>query len=214
MHKNPDDSDLESLRGKMVHDQIIGRQIACQRTISAMMEVPRHEFLPEEMKGVAYDDCPQTIGYGQTISQPYMVALMSSQFQNLPKGSKILEVGSGCGYQTAVLVAMGFEVYSIEIVPELVKMSTRTLDNLGLSPTSLTLGDGKFGNPGEAPFDGIIAAACGDSIPDSWIEQMSEHAVLVAPVEGERHQMLIRIERNGDIISRKDICGVRFVRLV
>ena len=93
-------------------------------------------------------------------------------------------------------------------------MSTRTLDNLGLSPTRLTLGDGKFGIPGEAPFDGIIAAACGDSIPDSWIEQMSEHAILVAPVEGENHQILIRVERNGDMISKEDICGVRFVRLV
>jgi protein-L-isoaspartate(D-aspartate) O-methyltransferase len=214
VNPNPNTEDLVQLHHAMVREQIVQRGISCEHTVAAMSAVPRHCFLPEKMKGMAYDDCPHPIGFGQTISQPYMVALMTSQFGHLPKGSRILEVGSGCGYQTAILVKMGFEVHSIEIVPELFQYSMETLGALNLLPKSLSLADGKKGKADAAPFDGIIAAACGNSIPSPWIEQMTDNALLVAPVEGENNQVLVRIHLDGSDIIREKICNVRFVRLV
>ena len=198
----------------MVDEQIAGRGLTCEKTIAAMRAIARHQFLPKEMHGIAYDDSPQPIGLGQTISQPYMVALMTSQFGHLPEGSRILEIGSGCGYQTAILVEMGFEVHAIEIVPELYERSKNTLEALNLMPATLTSADGKRGKPDSAPYDGIIAAACGPSIPHPWTEQMADGALLVAPVEGENNQVLVRMQRINDEFLRHDICGVRFVPLV
>ena len=214
VHVNPTDLDLKRLHSTMIQEQIIERDIACEKTIKAMRKVPRHRFLPQSMWGHAYDDRPQTIGHGQTISQPYIVALMTSQFGHLPKGSRILEVGSGCGYQTAILVEMGFEVHSIEIVPALAEQSQRVLMDIGLIPTVLTNADGKLGIPESAPFDGIIAAACGEEIPQQWTKQLADGGVIVAPVEGERSQILVRIDRIGDKMNRRILCGVRFVKLV
>tara|TARA_B100000459_G_scaffold47731_1_gene25104 strand:+ start:2665 stop:3327 length:663 start_codon:yes stop_codon:yes gene_type:complete len=214
VHPNPSDEDLAELHHVMVNEQIAGRGITCEKTIAAMRTIARHQFLPKEMHGIAYDDSPQSIGLGQTISQPYMVALMTSQFGHLAEGSRILEIGSGCGYQTAILVEMGFNVHAIEIVPGLYERSKNTLEALNLMPASLTLADGKRGKADSAPFDGIIAAACGYSIPHPWTEQMAEGALLVAPVEGDNNQVLVRIQRIGDELVRKEICGVRFVPLV
>ena len=214
VHPNPSDEDLAELHHVMVDEQIAGRGITCEKTIAAMRAIARHQFLPKDMHGIAYDDSPQPIGLGQTISQPYMVALMTSQFGHLPEGSRILEIGSGCGYQTAILVEMGFEVHAIEIVPGLYERSKNTLDALNLMPASLTLADGKRGKADSAPYDGIIAAACGPSIPHPWTEQMAEGAIIVAPVEGENNQVLVRIHRTGEGFLREDICGVRFVPLV
>jgi protein-L-isoaspartate(D-aspartate) O-methyltransferase len=198
----------------MIQKQIIKRGISSKRTLSAMRTVLRHAFLPPKIWIQAYDDSPQSIGHGQTISQPYIVALMTSQFESLPKGSKILEIGSGCGYQTALLVEMGFEVHSIEIVPKLAKESQQILAQLSLLPASLTNGDGRLGLPEVAPFSGILAAACGEAIPDTWLQQLATPGIIVAPIEGERCQQLIRIENTeqGKTI-RKDICPVRFVKL-
>ena len=214
VHPNPSAEDLQRLHHIMVLEQIVGRGITCEHTITAMKAIPRHHFLPDSMNGIAYDDCPHSIGLGQTISQPYMVALMTSQFGHLPKGSRILEIGSGCGYQTAILVSMGFEVHSIEIVSELFERSKNTLRELNLLPASISLADGKIGKAEYAPFDGIIAAACGDSIPKPWIEQMADGACLVAPVEGENSQVLIRSHRDGEELITEEICAVRFVRLI
>ena len=211
---NLDDEPLHSLREAMVNGQIKDRGITAKRTIAAMRRVPRHAFLPRQMSNNAYDDNPHPIGFGQTISQPYIVALMTSQLESLPVGSKILEIGSGCGYQTAILVEMGFDVHSIEIVPELVERSENILSNLDLSPVSITNGDGKLGLPQIAPFSGIIAAACGDVIPENWLNQLATPGIIVAPVEGKKNQHLIRIdntERDGAI--QQVICPVRFVRL-
>jgi protein-L-isoaspartate(D-aspartate) O-methyltransferase len=214
IHPNPNDEDLVELHHAMVREQIIERGITCEKTIAAMSAIERHRFLPKEMNGIAYDDSPQPIGLGQTISQPYMVALMTSQFGHLPEGSRILEIGSGCGYQTAILVEMGFEVHAIEIVPELYERSKKTLETLDLIPASLTLADGKRGKADSAPFDGIIAAACGPSIPYPWTEQMDDNAIIVAPVDGENNQVLVRIQRTSEEFLREEICGVRFVPLV
>jgi protein-L-isoaspartate(D-aspartate) O-methyltransferase len=198
----------------MIQEQIIERGISCQKTIEGMRKVPRHRFLPQSMWSHAYDDRPQTIGHGQTISQPYIVALMTSQFGHLPKGSRILEVGSGCGYQTAILVEMGFEVHSIEIVPALAEQSQKVLKELGLMPTAIINADGKLGIPESAPFNGIIAAACGDDIPSQWIEQLAAGGVIVAPIEGKRRQLLIRIDHDGQKLKRSLLCTVRFVKLI
>ena len=198
----------------MIQEQIIERDIVCDKTIAAMRNVPRHRFLPESMWGRAYDDHPQTIGHGQTISQPYIVSLMTSQFGHLPKGSRILEVGSGCGYQTAILVEMGFEVYAIEIVPALADLSQKILEELDLMPAAIIKADGKLGIPESAPFDGIIAAACGENIPRQWTEQLAPDGVIVAPVEGKRSQLLIRIDHRDQKLKRSLLSTVRFVKLV
>ena len=214
VRNNLDEESLNSLRDVMIKQQIIERGITSKRTITAMSAVPRHVFLPQQMWNNAYDDSPQTIGFGQTISQPYIVALMTSQLESLPIGSKILEIGSGCGYQTAILVEMGFDVYSIEIVPELVEHSEKILSNLDLSPVSITNGDGKLGLPEIAPFSGIIAAACGEVIPENWLNQLATSGIIVAPVEGKKDQHLIRIDNTeSDGLIQQVICPVRFVKL-
>ena len=212
--KNLDDPALTAHREMMIQKQIIKRGISSKRALSAMRTVPRHAFLPPKIWSQAYDDCPQSIGHGQTISQPYIVSLMTSQFESLPIGSKILEIGSGCGYQTALLVEMGFEVHSIEIVPKLAKESQQILAQLSLLPASLTNGDGRLGLPEVAPFSGILAAACGEAIPDTWLQQLAAPGIIIAPIEGENNQQLIRIEKTeqGKTI-RKEICPVRFVKL-
>jgi protein-L-isoaspartate(D-aspartate) O-methyltransferase len=212
--KNLDNPAITAHREMMIQKQIIKRGITSKRTISAMRAVPRHAFLPQKMWSHAYDDCPQSIGHGQTISQPYIVSLMTSQFESLPKGSKILEIGSGCGYQTALFVEMGFEVHSVEIVPKLAKRSQQILAQLSLLPSSLTNGNGRLGLPGIAPFSGILAAACGEAIPETWLQQLASPGIIIAPIEGEMNQQLTRIEKNEQgKTTQKDICPVRFVKL-
>ena len=199
----------------MVQQQIIERDITSSRTIEAMKAVPRHVFLPHSLWGRAYDDRPQQIGHDQTISQPYIVSLMTSQFDSVLEGGRILEIGSGCGYQTALLIHMGFEVHSVEIVPELARLSEKILAKLGLSPASLTVGDGRLGLPDLAPFSGLLAAACAADIPDQWLQQLATPGVIVAPVEGRDRQILVRLEKNdrGSELKRTILAPVRFVPL-
>tara|TARA_B100001750_G_C15301252_1_gene492400 strand:- start:79 stop:744 length:666 start_codon:yes stop_codon:yes gene_type:complete len=211
---NLDDDALNTLREVMIQEQIIDRGVASERTIAAMRVVPRHVFLPQQMWSNAYDDRPHPIGHGQTISQPYIVSLMTSQLDSLPIGCRILEIGSGCGYQTAILVEMGFEVHSIEIVPELAQRSKQILEELSLLPASITNGDGRLGLPEIAPFSGILAAACGEEIPETWLKQQATPGIIVAPVEGKRNQHLIRIDNTeSDGAIQRVICPVRFVKL-
>jgi len=213
---NPDRDDLTRLHESMIKEQIIERGINSPRTVEAMREVPRHPFLPQSQWGHAYDDKPQPIGHGQTISQPYIVSLMTSQFESLPEGSRILEIGSGCGYQTAILVHMGFEVHSIEIVQELMTRSEATLAKLGLSPYSQKRGDGRLGIPGAAPFSGVIAAACASELPTAWTEQLGVPGILVAPVQGRKGQILVRLQKHSEDVfpSQEKIASVRFVKLI
>ena len=198
---------------EMVSDQIIRRGIEAVRTTKAMLSVNRRAFVPRDISPHAFEDRPLAIGLGQTISQPYIVALMTSQFEDLPLGSKILEVGAGSGYQTAVLVAMGFDVHAIELEAKLVRRARRALDSLGLSPTTLIAGDGRQGLPNQAPFDGIIAAACADGLPSSWKEQTGPNGRLVAPVETSQGQVLRRFDRVGKNWNQSDLCNVLFVPL-
>ena len=214
--ENPTESDIIRLHETMISEQIVGRGITARRTIEAMRAVPRHSFLPQALWGHAYDDRPQSIGFHQTISQPYIVSLMTSQFESLPEGSRILEVGSGCGYQTALLVQMGFEVHAIEIVQQLAKRSEVTLKQLDLSPVSMRSGDGKMGLPDEAPFSGVLAAACARELPLTWIDQLGAPGILVAPVVREDSQILVRVDKVAEGVepTRNSIASVRFVELM
>ena len=200
---------------EMLSRQITARGIVATRTIGAMREVPRHAFLPEHSLKTAYRDRPQRIGHGQTISQPYIIALMTSQLEELPQGSRLLEIGSGCGYQTAILVQMGFEVHALDIVPELVERSSEVLRELDLSPTSLACGDGRSGLPSIAPFSGVVSAACANEVPVTWLDQLSAGGIIVTPIGTRGNQNLVRIDKSADgEVSTKTLCPVRFVPLV
>ena len=153
----------------MVDEQLLTRDIEDQRVLKAMQSVPRHAFVPEGIRASAHMDNPLPIGHDQTISQPYIVALMTQLLaQKVPVGGRILEIGSGSGYQTAILVSMGFEVHCIEVIPELVQPSREALSSIGLEPASMIIGDGHLGMSAKAPFDGILAAACARKLPKAW----------------------------------------------
>ena len=198
---------------EMVNVQIEQRGINAPRTLEAMRVVDRRAFVPRNLFSDALQDRPLSIGYGQTISQPYIVALMTSQLEGLALGSKILEVGAGSGYQTAILVKMGFDVHAIELEPKLVRRARRTLHSLDLSPSTLVAGDGRKGLPNHAPFDGILAAACADNLPSAWKLQASPNGLLVAPVESSSGQALCRYDRVRDTWEQTNLCDVLFVPL-
>jgi len=140
---------------------------------------------------------------------------MTSQFEGLPRGSRILEIGSGCGYQTAILVQMGFEVHALEIVPELVERSSEVLRELNLSPVSLTCADGKAGLPSIAPFSAVLSAACASEAPEAWLDQLSLGGILVSPTGKGVNQHLVRMDKGSEgEVSTKTLCPVRFVPLV
>lgn len=164
----------------MVEDQIVDRGIEDPIVLAAMRSVPRERFVGGEFQEAAYGDHPLPIGYGQTISQPYIVALMSEALSVEP-GEKVLEIGTGSGYQAAVLAEMGLEVYSVEIVSELADRARATLFQLGYDVTT-RMGDGYFGWSEEALFDGIIVTAAPDHVPQPLVEQLAPGAVMVVPV--------------------------------
>jgi len=164
----------------MVDDQIVGRGVEDSVVLAAMRAVPRDRFVDDEFSDVAYGDHPLPIGYGQTISQPYIVALMSEALSVEP-GARVLEIGTGSGYQAAVLAEMGLEVYSIEIISELAERAQATLLDLGYD-VATRVGDGYFGWPEEAPFDAIIVTAAPDHVPQPLTEQLAPGAVMVVPV--------------------------------
>jgi protein-L-isoaspartate(D-aspartate) O-methyltransferase len=163
---------VEEIRGLGVTDEIV---------LSVMNSVPRHEFVPAEYLSQAYADHPLPIGYGQTISQPYMVAWMTELLELKP-GEKVLEIGTGSGYQAAVLAEMGVEVYTIEIVPELAKAAAERLNKLGYTHIHATQGDGYYGWPEYAPFDAIIVTAAPDHLPAPLVEQLTSDGRLVIPI--------------------------------
>jgi len=164
----------------MVEWQIEAREITDAEVLTAMRTVPRHRFVPDNVADEAYRDHPLPIGYGQTISQPYIVAMMS-QALGVGPGDKVLEVGTGSGYQAAVLAAIGCEVYTMEIIPELATRAETTLTELGYTVT-VAAADGYYGWPEHAPFDGIIVTAAPDHVPQPLVDQLGEGAALVIPV--------------------------------
>ncbi len=196
-------------RWDMVENQIVSRGIKNAKVIEAMLKVKRHLFLPENYIDSAYADNPIPIGKEQTISQPYMVALMTELLDPLP-GKKILEVGTGSGYQTAVLAETGCDVYTIEIIEDLAIESRKILDESGYSNIKFRIGDGYEGWEEHAPFQGIIVTAAPAQIPEKLVNQLSTGGRLVIPV-GDTNQELLLIEKTIEGITKKRITSVRFV---
>ncbi len=197
----------------MVKDQLISRGISDRLVLDAMRKVPRHKFLPKSMETSAYDDCALPIGDGQTISQPYMVAIMTEKL-GLSGGEKVLEIGTGSGYQTAILAEIAKEVYSIEVVPSLAERSKKILEELGYKNITVTSGDGTLGSPEKAPFDGILVTAGAPSIPKPLTDQLSEGGRLVIPVGDAFSQTLTIVTKRGGKLEVEGSIGCVFVPLV
>ena len=205
----PVEPDWKTLRERMVSQQIEARGVKDPRVLASMRSVPRHLFVSENYRDAAYHDSPLPIGDSQTISQPYIVALMSELLE-VGEGSKVLEIGTGSGYQAAVLAAMGVEVRSIEIRPRLCESAARNLAELDYSSVEVRCGDGYGGWPEEAPFDGIIVTAAPDRVPDPLLEQLAEGARMVIPV-GDFYQELKVITRTPHGFDERSVIPVRFV---
>ncbi|MGO9113812.1 MAG: protein-L-isoaspartate(D-aspartate) O-methyltransferase [Thermoguttaceae bacterium] len=200
-------------RRRMVEEQLRGRDITDAAVLAAMGRIPRHRFLPKNLQDLAYDDMPAPIGQGQTISQPYIVALMTQAVRPKPE-SRALDIGTGSGYQAAVLAELCKEVYSIEIVKPLAESARERLAALGYKNVSVRVGDGYRGWPEKAPFDIIIVAAAPDHVPQPLVEQLAAGGRLVIPV-GNFSQELLVIEKLKDgSTRRKSIAPVRFVPML
>jgi protein-L-isoaspartate(D-aspartate) O-methyltransferase len=192
-----------------VDRQIVSRGVDDPKVIEAMRAVPRHQFVPKELAARAYDDSPLPIGQGQTISQPYIVAYMTEQLDVKPK-AKVLEIGTGSGYQAAVLAELDADVYTIEIVPQLAERARKTLESLGYGKVHVRAGDGYRGWPEAAPFDRIIVTAAPDHIPQPLVDQLAVGGKMVIPVGDEFQQMTI-IERTKAGVVQKRTIDVVFV---
>ncbi|MFN2431596.1 MAG: protein-L-isoaspartate(D-aspartate) O-methyltransferase [Gemmatimonadota bacterium] len=205
------EEELALKRQRMVEEQIRRRGIRDPRVLAALARVPRHRFVPEEVLDLAYDDRPLPIGKEQTISQPYIVAYMTDALELAP-ADRVLEIGLGSGYQAAVLAELAAEVFSVEIVPELARRTTRSLRELGYDNIHVRQGDGREGWPEAAPFDGVIATAAPESVPQELLEQLAPGGRMVLPVGGAV-QELRRIRRSsaGESLTTETLMGVRFV---
>lgn len=196
-------------RWDMVENQIVLRGIKDARVLKAMLKVKRHLFVPKEYLDSAYSDKPIPIEKEQTVSQPYMVALMTELLNPSP-GKKILEIGTGSGYQSAILAETGCDLYTIEIIEDTAANARKTLEKLGYSNIKYRIGDGYRGWEENAPFEGIIVTAAPADIPDKLIEQLSQGGRMIIPV-GHLSQELLLIENTNEGVKRKKITAVRFV---
>ncbi len=203
----------ESARERMVATQIAARGVGDEQVLAAMRRVPRHLFVPAEVRGSAYSDYPLPIGHGQTISQPYIVAMMTSLLQIQPD-DHLLEIGSGSGYQAAVLGILAREVISIERIPEVAQLARKNLADAGITNVTVVIGDGTLGFPGGAPYDGVLITAATPSIPSPLVEQLAEGGRIVAPVGSRDLQELVRLTRKGHDLTRESFGGVVFVPLL
>jgi protein-L-isoaspartate(D-aspartate) O-methyltransferase len=193
----------------MVDRQIASRNVDDRRVLDAMRKVPRHRFVPAPYRDSAYEDNPLPIGHGQTISQPYIVALMT-QLAAVHPGDRVLEIGTGSGYQAAVLGQVGARVFSLEIVEPLAERSTALLRDLGYRNVHVRAGDGYEGWPSEAPFDAILLTAAPPQIPEPLRQQLKVGGRLVAPV-GRGSQELVVVTRTAEGFKQRDVIPVRFV---
>jgi protein-L-isoaspartate(D-aspartate) O-methyltransferase len=207
-----DSEEQREARRRMVEEQIAARGVRDTRVLAAVRKIPRHLFVPPQMQPYAYADEPLPIGYGQTISQPYIVAFMSEALELKPQ-DRVLEIGTGSGYQAAVLAELTREVYSIEIVEPLGKEAAERLKRLGYTNVKLRIGDGYRGWPEAAPFDAIMVTAAPGHVPPALVEQLREGGRLVLPV-GRFFQDLIRIRRTPKGTRQESLLPVRFVPMV
>lgn len=197
----------------MVQWQLRRRGITDERVLSAMEHMPRHLFVGDDLKGMAYDDCALPIGEGQTISQPYMVALMTELLQ-LTGGEKVLEIGTGSGYQTALLSRLAAEVFSIERIEVLALKAEKVLHELLCSNVKISVSDGTLGLPEEAPYDAIIVTAAAPDIPRAYIDQLKTGGRLVIPVGSRYSQILQLVEKTPSGITVTESTGCVFVPLL
>ena len=203
----------ERQRREMVDRQIRRRGISDEAVLRAMNLVPRHAFVPDSHAHAAYADCALPIGYGATISQPYVVALMTAALRTAP-GLRVLEVGTGSGYQAAILAACDATVFSIERVRQLYERASRALTETGFGSVTMRQGDGSRGWPEEAPFDRILVTAAAPAVPTALREQLGDSGILVAPVGDDRSQTVRRYRTRGAEFDVEDLEGVRFVPLI
>jgi len=199
-------------RREMVENQIRRRGITDEKVLQAMLKVPRHLFVPESWRELAYSDEPLPIGEGQTISQPYIVAYMTAAL-NLQGHEKVLEIGTGSGYQTAILAEIVAEVYTVELIPELSRRAQAVLQELGYTNIRFRIGDGTLGWPEYAPYDSILVAAAPASVPVPLVEQLKVGGRMIIPV-GVDFQELMLVTRKKKGWDEKRLIGVRFVPLI
>ena len=207
-HPDPDE-----LRHRMVENQLRQRNIRDERVLAAMARVPRHEFVAELYRGQAYDDNPLPIGEGQTISQPYIVALMLELLE-LSSQHTVLEIGTGSGYQTALLAELARQVYSIERHAALAQAARTTLQRLGYTNISVEVGDGSAGLSAHAPYDRIVVAAAAPEIPQPLIDQLKEGGRLIIPIGPPEAQQLKLISKTNGVPGLSEYVGCRFVPLI
>lgn len=210
-----DESALALRRERMVYEQIEKRGVTDPLVLDAMRRVPRHLFVPLQYASEAYNDGPLSIGEGQTISQPYVVGSMTAHLHLTPK-SKVLEIGTGSGYQTAILAQIAERVFSIERIGPLLAQANQTFKSLGYGNIQTRLADGISGWPEEAPFDAIIVTAAAKSLPDALIKQLDAGGVMVLPIDrGKQNQQeLVKVTKTEKGIETKTLYPVRFVPLL
>ncbi|MBW2674309.1 MAG: protein-L-isoaspartate(D-aspartate) O-methyltransferase [Deltaproteobacteria bacterium] len=210
--QEPDEATFTAMRERMVKHQIARREVRNREVLRAMNTVPRHLFVPRVLLDEAYDDTPLPIGYGQTISQPYIVAYMT-QIIKVNRGDTVLEIGTGSGYQAAVLSAVAEKVYTIEIIPQLAKSAGRRLEELGYDNVTVRHADGYYGWEEHAPFDAIIVTAAAGHIPPPLVKQLKPGGRMVIPVGGPfMVQSLVLVEKDSaGRITTRNLMAVRFV---
>ena len=196
----------------MVADQIRARGVRDTRVLDAMAKVPREQFIPPAQQSEAYEDHPVPIGFNQTISQPYIVGYMTEALRIEP-GHRVLEIGTGCGYQTAILAELAREVYSVEVIPDLAERARRTLEAMQYTNVHIRAGDGYAGWPEHAPYDRIIGAAAAASLPAALVAQLAEDGILVMPI-GTAYQELRVLQKHGDRLDTLATLPVRFVPMI
>jgi len=205
--------DRKEQRYRMVEDQLVARGIRDRAVIEVFKDVPRHVFVDDEHSASAYEDHPLPIGFGQTISQPYMVALMTESIR-IKGGEKILEIGTGSGYQAAILARLAGEVCTVERDPRLLERARGILNDEGFSNIKFRCGDGTLGWREEAPYDGIIVTAAAPDIPHGLLDQLADGGRLIIPVGPRYAQTLIMVQKHGDEFEPRNICGCVFVPLI
>jgi protein-L-isoaspartate(D-aspartate) O-methyltransferase len=205
--------DYAAARARMVEEQIRARGVREERVLEAMRRVPRHLFVTETLRERAYDDTPLPIGERQTISQPYIVALMAEALE-LDGGERVLEVGTGSGYEAAVLSQVCGELYSVERIPALAQRAVELLATLGYHNVHVRVGDGSLGWPQAAPFLGIVVSAAAPRIPRPLVEQLAVGGRLVLPLGEEESQTLVRLQRTGEGLREECMGECRFVKLI
>lgn len=205
--------DLVALRNRMVDEQLIPRGISDKKVLEVFRKTPRHLFVPDKEINFSYEDYPLSIGHGQTISQPFIVALMTQEL-NLEATDKVLEIGTGSGYQAAILAQLCQEVYSVERIKELAENAKIVLEKLNLNNIHIKVDDGTLGWEELAPFDKIIITAASPEIPQDLLKQLKTEGELMLPLGGSFSQMLTLVIKGKSGVETKDICPCVFVKLI